>query len=215
MYRRLTLIVVLIVSLLLVGNLFSSSMAIAQNDPNTRTAQWHETQYGTNAWGGSWILGQFGPDVGMGEQGTYYQMSTPGGGYVSYYSASPGMGYGGPMMGYGGMFSPVAQQSYGPYAGGGRPQVQQTPGYDTQGYVSGNLWGQSTNYYSAQPNPMFGLMMGLLGGFGGFGGFGGYGGYGGYSAGYGGYGGGYGYGYPGYGYGGYSGYGGGLGRVIY
>jgi hypothetical protein len=179
-----------------------------------RNASWHETQYGTDAFGGTWMLGQFGPDVGYGEQGMIYEYSDPmNGTYVSYQSTDMGMGFGGPLMGYGGMFSPIAEASYGPYAGGNRPQVQATPAWDTQGYVSGDLWGNNTNAFQAQYNPMAGFMFNLAGMFGtGFGGYGGlfggapvnysaYSGYGyGTGAGYGniigGYGGGYGYGYP-------------------
>jgi len=183
MSREKVAAIVAIMSILMFALFVASSPVLAQ-DPD-RSASWHETQYGTNAWGGTWMLGQFGPDVGYGEQGTVYQYTDPmSGTYVSYSSTGMGMGLGGPLMGYGGMFSPVAQASYGPYAGGNRPQVGSTPGYDTQGYLSGSLWGPNVSMYQSQYNPMAGMMFGLMGmlggGYGGYGGFGGYGGYGGY-----------------------------------
>jgi hypothetical protein len=99
-----------------------------------RTQSWHETQTGTTAWGGTFISGQFGPDVGIGETGQYYQSIDPlTGATTSFYTTGLGSGIGGALAGYGGMFSQYGQDSYGPYAGGNRPQVQPTPGYDTQG----------------------------------------------------------------------------------
>ncbi|MEW5800893.1 MAG: hypothetical protein AB1847_02205 [bacterium] len=137
-----------------------------ENSSVSRNANWYETQYGTSPFGGTWIMGQFGPDIGYGEQGVSYQYSDPlTGSYVSYMSTGMGMGLGGPFVGYGGMYSPVAAQSYGPYANGNNPQIQPTPGWSTKGYSSGNLFGQSTNYYQAQP-ALFGLGLYGLGGYG-------------------------------------------------
>ncbi|MGA1839477.1 MAG: hypothetical protein ACMUIU_02540 [bacterium] len=212
MFKRLNVLAILIAAIFILTTAFGSSLAIAADDDEpSKSASWHETTFQTDAWGRTWTVGQFGPDVGYGEQGSIYEYTDPmSGAYISYSSTSMGVGAGGPMMGYGGMFSPLAQISYGPYAGGGRPQVQSTPGYDTMGYLSGSLWGNNTSYYQAQPNFMAQMMFGL-GGFGGglFGG-GGYGG--GYSGAYsGGYGASYG-GFGGYspfgGFGGFSGFGG-------
>jgi hypothetical protein len=205
MFRRLSLLSIMIAVIFLLTTAFGSSLAIAADDDDdepSRSASWHETSYQTDAWGRTWTIGQFGPDLGYGEQGSIYEHRDPTtGAYISYSSTSMGMGAGGPMMGYGGMFSPLAEVSYGPYAGGGRPNVGSTPGYDTQGYLSGSLWGNNTSYYEARPNPMAQMMFGLMGG--GFGGFGGYGG------GYGGFGGSYGApSYSGYGAQSYGGFGG-------
>jgi hypothetical protein len=209
MYKKLSILTILILAVFLLTNVLGTSLVRADEEPE-RDASWHETEYGTDAWGGTWLSGRFGPDVGYGEQGQVFEYTNPGTGmYVSYSSTGMGMGLGGPMLGYGGMFSPVAQASYGSYAGGGRPNVQATPGYDTQGYLSGNLWGQNSSFYQARYNPMAGFLFGMAGllggGYGGFGGYGGYGGFGGYS-GYGGF-----SGYGGYGgfspYGGYGGFG--------
>lgn len=155
------------------------------DDNVSRNANWYEVNTGTSASGGTWISSMFGPDVGYGEQGTRYEYTDPiTGTYTSY--SQTGMGQAPGMAGllpiYGGMFSSVGSQSYGPYAGGQNPTVQQTPFYDTQGYMSGSLWGPNTQAMQAQYNPMGG-MMGML-----FGTFGGYGGGSNYSAGYGGYG---------------------------
>jgi hypothetical protein len=223
MFKRLNVLTILIVAIFILTTAFGSSLAIAADETEEpdRSASWHETTFQTDAFGRTWTVGQFGPDVGYGEQGTMYEYTDPmSGAYVSYSSTSMGTGAGGIMAGYGGMFSPLAQASYGPYAGGGRPQVESTWGYDTQGYLSGSAWGNNTSYYQAQPNFMAQMMLGfggfggLLGGYGGgysgaysgaysgnygaqsYGGFGGFspfGGFGGFSGfgGFGGYGGGY------------------------
>lgn len=162
-----------------------------EDDDDDRQAAWHQTEWSTDEWGGTWMKGSFGPDWGMGEQGQVMEYSNPMTGmYVSYKTSGMGMGMGGPFAGYGGMFSPVAEASYGPYAWGGQPQIQSTPGWQTRGYVSGDLWGQSTSYYQAQPNIFAMGIQSMLGGLGGM--FGGWGGFPGYNYGYGGYGGGYG-----------------------
>jgi hypothetical protein len=183
MYKRLNVIAILVLSIFLLATVFGSTLAIADEEEPDRSASWHETSYQTDAWGRTWVVGQFGPDVGYGEQGSIYEYTDPTTGtYVSYSNTSMGMGAGGPLMGYGGMFSPVAQASYGPYAGGNRPSVGSTFGYDTQGYLSGSLWGNNTSYFQAQPNPMAQMMFGLGFGGGGYGYSGtGYGGFGGYS----------------------------------
>lgn len=158
--------------------------ALAEEDASERSAQWYESNYGTGPFGQTWMMGRFGPDIGIGEQGVTYQYTDPmTGSFVSYTNTGLGMGLGGPFAGYGGMFSPTALASYGPFAYGNNPQPMPTPGYTTQGYTSGSIFGPNTNYYSAQPS-FLGLMGGLLGGYGGFGlgglysGFGGLGSYG-------------------------------------
>lgn len=116
------------------------------------------------------LIGRFGPDVGIGEQGTIYRYSNPlTGQNFTYSSTGIGLGLGGPFLGYGGMFSPVAGASYGPFAFGQIPIVGPTPGYDTTGYISGNLWGQNTSFYQARINPFAAVLFGGLGGFSGFG----------------------------------------------
>jgi len=151
-------------------------------DELTRGAAWYEVNTGTSASGGTWISSQFGPDMGYGEQGTRYEYTDPMTGmYTSYSSTSMGQAPG--MMGtvpiYGGMFSAVGDQSYGPYSRGQNPSVQQTPFYDTQGFMSGSLFGPSTQAYQSQFNFMGGMMGSMFGAFGGYGpnysaGFGGF-----------------------------------------
>ncbi len=182
MSKRLSIYSIYIFSLLLVVAFLTFNTARAQiqtSEPN-RGAAWHQTNYGTDAWGGTWLIGQFGPDIGVGEQGVVYEYVNPTtGSFVSYRSTEIGFGLGGPYLGYGGLFSPVATASYGPYAYGQTPNVAPTPGYDTFGHVSGNLWGQNTSYYRAQINPFAMILLGgLTGGYGGFGGSLGYGGFG-------------------------------------
>lgn len=161
------------------------------SETGTKTAAWYNFRYGSNLFGGTWKIGQYGPDIGLGEQGIDVQFQIPFGGYVSYRSTGLGMGLGGPLMGYGGMFSPLASTSYGPYAYGGNPQIQSTTGWGTEGIMAGSLFGPNINYYAAQPGIM-GLLFGMFGGglypgFGAYGGlglggfgFGGFGGYGGW-----------------------------------
>ena len=164
-----------------------SHVRAEEDSSNTsdRTAAWYNTQYGTTQWGGTWMRGQFGPDVGIGQQGSVFQYTDPmTGAYVSYSSTGLGMGAGGLFAGYGGWDSPLAAISYGPFAYGNTPQVMPTFGWNTQGSASGGLWAPQTSFYQAQPGLTWMLGGGLfgLGGFGGFGGFGGYpfGGFGGF-----------------------------------
>lgn len=163
------------------------------DDEVTRDAAWYKINTGTSATGGTWISSQFGPDYGYGEQGTHYEYTDPiTGMYTSYSTTGMGraQGWAGMMPVYGGWNSAVGAQSYGPYAGGQTPSVQQTPFYDTQGYMSGSLFGPSTQAYQSQFNFMGGMMGTLFGTFGGYGGSNysaGYGGYAGYGGGYGGY----------------------------
>ncbi|MGA1874091.1 MAG: hypothetical protein ACMUIA_00625 [bacterium] len=139
----------------------------------TRYADWYESQYGSGPFGQTWMVGRYGPDYGIGEQGYTYQSYNPlTGSFVNYSSSGLGMGLGGPLLGYQGMFSPMAQISYGPFSYGQNPQVAPTPGWSTQGYTSGSAFGNYSNFYQAQP--MFGLMGGLFGGLG-YGGLGGFG----------------------------------------
>jgi len=190
MCGRLIKIIILCVSLCLIADFAAINGRCAENDDSnvSRNADYYNVQYGTSPFGGTWTMGQYGPDVGIGEQGYQYQYSDPlTGTFVSYSSSGIGAGLGGIWAGYNGMYSNVAQQSYGPYAYGNTPEVQPTVGWSTQGSTSGNLFGYNTNYYQAQP-ATYGLMGGLLGGLGGY------------------YGGGYGlsgYGLSGYGLGGY------------
>jgi len=181
------------------GGLYGGTNLYSNPNGVSRNANWYDINTGTSAGGGTWISSNFGPDVGYGEYGTRYEYTDPMTGRYTSYSTT-GMGQAQGMAGmlpiYGGMYSGFGGASYGPYAGGQNPSVQQTPFYDTQGYMSGNLWGQNTQAYQSQFNFMGGMMGMLTGSFGGYGGNS--------SAGYGGGG----YGYPG-GYGGYGGYGGG------
>jgi hypothetical protein len=172
--------------------MFGSSITFSEDKETDRSAQWYQAQYGTGPLGQTWMMGSFGPDFGIGEQGVRYQSVDPlTGSFVSYSVTSPGMGIGGPFAGYGGMFSPAALASYGPFAYGNNPQPMPTPGYTSQGYTSGSAFGNNTNFYQIQP--AFGLMGGLFGGLGfGLGGL--YSGIGGW-------------GFPGYNYGLYSGIG--------
>ena len=193
---------------LVIGNLGRIARAETDDDDDDdRQAAWHQTQTGTNPWGGTWISGRFGPDVGYGEQGSYYSYQDPmSGNFITYSQVGMGMGMGGPLMGYGGWNSPLAGISYGPYAGGNMPQMNPTPGWSTQGYYSGGLFSPQISYTSGQYNPIAGLFMGLLGGglggwggsYGGWGGgLGGWGGsLGGWGGSYGSWGGSYGGGYP-------------------
>ncbi len=157
-------------------------------DELTRGDHYYNINTGTSASGGTWIRSDFGPDIGYGEQGSHYEYTDPMTGAYTSYSQS-GMGQAQGMAGwlpvYGGMFSAVGDQSYGPYSRGQTPSVQQTPFYDTQGYMSGNLWGQNTQASQSQFNFMGGMMGSLFGTFGGYGpnssaGYGGFGGFGGY-----------------------------------
>ena len=170
---RLRMCVVLLLSVCLVAVfLLAPSIHAENNDSkhNNRSSAWYQSQYGTNPWGGTWMMGQFGSDIGYGEQGMTYQYSNPStGSFVSYSSTGLDMGMGGVFAGYGGMFSPLATASYGPFAYGNDLQPTSTFGWSTQGSMSGSVFGPSTSYYMAQPSS-FGLMGGLFGGFGGFGG---------------------------------------------
>jgi len=167
--------IILLLSVCLIITIMSISRAQAYVDPNTRAASWNQTQTLTTPWGATGLIGRFGPDFGYGEQGTVYQYRDPyTGSYISYSNTGMGMGLGGPLMGYGGMYSGLGAASYGPYAYGGSPQVQPTPGWATQGYASGGLFSPQTSFYQAQPG-LFGMLGTSLGGFGGLdlGGFGG------------------------------------------
>jgi len=167
MTRKLTITAILLIAIFLIMSVFSQTDVMAQTDP-TRTANWYEVNYGTTSLGGTFLTGQYGPDIGIGEQGFVYQYSNPlTGQYISYQSSGIGYGVGGPYAGYGGQFSPVAQASYGPFAYGNTPTLSPTPGVNTSGYLYGNLWGQNTNYYSAQYDPFAGLLFSGLGSFGG------------------------------------------------
>jgi hypothetical protein len=86
-----------------------------------------------------------------------------------------GMGVGGPLAGYGGMFSPLAEISYGPYAYGQNPTAQSTFGWDTKGSLSGSLFTGSSQYYQAQANPFAQMILGFSGMLGGGLGYGGIG----------------------------------------
>jgi hypothetical protein len=169
MTRKLTLSAILMISFIIFAMMFSQTSAFAQasQDQVIRQADWYKVNYGTDASGGTILIGQYGPDVGIGEQGTVYQYANPlTGQFVSYRTTDIGVGFGGPLLGYGGMFSPVAQASYGPFAYGQTPVVSPTPGFDTAGFLFGNLWGQNVNYYEARPNPFAGLLLGSFSGFG-------------------------------------------------
>ena len=159
------LILLLSIALIFLFFLSFNVRAADKNDNTaTRDAQWYQAQYGTNPLGGSWMMGRFGPDFGIGEQGYTYQYSDPlTGSYISYTTSGLGMGIGGPLLGYQGMFSQAAMQSYGPFAYGNNPMPASTFGWSTEGYTSGSAFGPYTNYYSAQP------MMSLFGLFGGYG----------------------------------------------
>jgi hypothetical protein len=176
MTRRLvTAAFVLLTFIIFIGVYVDAPVRAQTSDP-TRQAAWYQVNYGSNAFGGTFLYGQYGPDVGIGEQGTIYRYSNPlTGMYVSYQSTGIGTGIGGPLLGYGGMFSPVAEASYGPFAYGQIPTVASSPGFDTSGFLFGNLWGQGVNYFQSQYNPYAGLLFGL-GGLGGFGSYDPYGG---------------------------------------
>jgi hypothetical protein len=119
-----------------------------------RGSDYYETQVVTDAYGGTLLTGQFGPDVGIGEQGTIYKYTDPRTGtVVSYSTTNMGVGLGGVAAGYGGMYSPYAQGSYGMFAGGNQPTAQATPGLNTQQYQSGNIFGQNTQFSQATPDP--------------------------------------------------------------
>ncbi|MGA1842359.1 MAG: hypothetical protein ACMUIU_17220 [bacterium] len=95
-----------------------------------RSAQWYQAQYSTGPLGQTWMMGSFGPDFGIGEQGVRYQSVDPLTiSFISYSITSPGIGIGGPFAGYGRMFSPAALASYGPFAYGNNPQPLPTLGY--------------------------------------------------------------------------------------
>lgn len=193
MLRHFKLLIFLILSLFTLSIICSMHYSFAASDDDSsepdRSASWYQAQYGTGPFGQNWMIGSFGPDYGIGEQGMRYQYTDPlTGSYVSYSTTGMGMGLGGPLAGYGGMFSPAAAISYGPFAYGNNPQPMPIPGYSTEGYTSGGLFSPNVNYYSAQPS-----LLGLMGGMFGFGGlYGGlYGGLG-YGSGFGSWGGGFG-----------------------
>ena len=130
-----------------------------------RYAAWYQAQYGTTPWGGTSMIGYFGPDYGIGEQGMVYQFQDPlTGSYVSYSQTGMGAGMFGVFGGYGGWNSPTAAMSYGPFAYGQTPQVMPTLGYGSQGYQSGSLLGPNTSYYSAQ-NPLMWMLGGGINNF--------------------------------------------------
>ena len=176
MTRRLIITAFVLLTFIIFTSLYFNTSVMAQTSDPTRGAAWYQVNYGSDAYGGTFLSGQFGPDVGIGEQGTIYQYSNPlTGAYVSYQSTGIGAGVGGPLLGYGGMFSPVAEASYGPFAYGQTPNVSPSLGFDTRGFLYGNLWGQGVNYFEAQYNPFAGMLFGL-GGLGGFGSYSPYGG---------------------------------------
>ena len=167
MTRRLNVSAILLIAFFFIFIVFSYTDVMAQSEPN-RNAQWYQAYYGSDSLGGTFLRGEFGPDVGIGEQGFVYQYSNPlTGQYVSYQSSGIGYGVGGPLVGYGGQFSPVAEASYGPFAYGNIPTVSPTPGVNTRGFISGDLWGRNTSYYEAQYDPFASFLLGALGGYGG------------------------------------------------
>ncbi|MBN2372486.1 hypothetical protein JXL19_01690 [bacterium] len=174
----------LLVNMFCISNVYADSVEEYLN----RVAQYHETIWNTNAWGGVQTIGRWGPDWGVGEQGFKYEYRDPTMGiYINYSSEGMGVGMGGIFAGYGGRYSPMSSAAYGPYWMGGSLDVSSTPGYDTQGYMSGSTWGPNTSYYRSQPNLAYSLISGIFNMFGYGSGFG-------YGGGW--YGGGAGYGYP-------------------
>jgi hypothetical protein len=188
-----------------------------------RGADWFQTQSTTSGWGATLTQASYGPDAGYGETGQIYEYSDPlTGTSVSYKVTGMGMGTI-PLPVYGGMFSALGSQSYGPYAYGNQPVTQPTVGYDTQSSQAGNAFGQGYEYSISRPNitSMVGTSLlsnpftmgsglalaAMSGAFSGYGAssfgvpsYGGYAGYGGYGVpSYGGYGGYGGYSVPSYG----------------
>jgi hypothetical protein len=203
-----------------------------------RGADWFTREAITSGWGATMTQFAYGPDAGFGETAQGYEYTDPlTGASVSYKVTGMGMGAI-PLPVYGGMFSALGTQSYGPYGYGNQPVTQPTVGYDTQSSQAGNAFGQGYEYSISRPNltSMVGTSLltnpftmgsglalaAMSGAFGGYGAssfgvpsYGGYAGYGGYGAssfgvpGYGGYAGYGGYGAPSYGgYAGSSAYGG-------
>jgi len=107
---------------------------------------------------------EYGPDAGIGETGSGYTQTNPfTGATVTFSTTGMGAGAGGVLAGYGGMYSPVATQSYGMFAGGATPQynVNQKLGYNTQLNTSGSLFGPASTYTSSAVDPLMQLGMTL------------------------------------------------------
>jgi hypothetical protein len=118
----------------------------------------------TNAAGGVTNWWEYGPDIGVGETGYGYTQTDPWTGTtVTYSTTGIGTGVGGPLAGYGGMYSPLASESYGIFAGGATPQYNVNPkyGYNTQLSTSGSLLGPSSTYTASTPDPLMQLGMTL------------------------------------------------------
>ena len=172
---KLAALLILLLSFCLLANLFCiyDVCADSLDEYMKRVQQWHQTEWKTGAFGSTEMIGRYGPDWGAGETGYVYEYKNPASGaYISYRFEGMGMGMGGMWAGYGGKYSPNTQAAYGPYWGGGSPNIQWMPGYDTQGYLEGSTWGPNINYYSARVNPMYSLMSGLFNIFGGGGWYG-------------------------------------------
>lgn len=200
-----------------------------------RGADWFTREVSTSGWGATITQFAYGPDAGYGETAQGYEYTDPlTGASVSYKVTGMGMGAI-PLPVYGGMFSALGSQSYGPYGYGNQPVTQPTVGYDTQSSQAGNAFGQGYEYSISRPNltSMVGTSLlsnpftmgsglalaAMSGAFSGYGAsafgvpsYGGYAGYGSYGVpSYGGYAGYGGYGVPSYGgysvpsYGGYAG----------
>jgi hypothetical protein len=122
------------------------------SEEGDRTASWYQRDTITSGWGATIDVGAYGADYGYGETGYTYSYTDPlTGQYVSYQTSGMGMGTI-PAPVYGGMYSALGAQSYGPYSGGQQPTVQPTYGWDTQSSVSGSALGQSSQYTSGSPN---------------------------------------------------------------
>jgi len=134
MTNKLSIPKILIISVFFMTMMFSATHALGQNpqiEPSRQFA-WLETNYGANIFDGTWLLGQ---------------LTSPS---INYQYTGIGSGFGGPSVGYGGMFSPVATALtalYGAY--GQTPDIMTRPFYNTTGYISGNFLGQNTSYYQA------------------------------------------------------------------
>lgn len=137
------------------------------DDVAKRQADLYKRWTETTPWGGTMQRWQIQPDYGWGEMGEGYQYVDPSSGtMVMYQSTSMGMGII-PSYEYGGMYSPLAQVSYGPFQYGNIPGMQSTPFAWSKGYEEGSIFGQTQAYqYQPMISP-FGLMGGgLMGGVG-------------------------------------------------